>query len=80
MIQKRIMTITTAVEPEMVAYFKTQIAAEWERYDKMGIQKIHFPPEEERAYLDAAYSAEWEDLEKKVPDLVPTLKKLTGNM
>jgi TRAP-type transport system periplasmic protein len=80
LIRKRIMTITTAFEPEMVAYFKTKIAAEWERYDKMGIQKIRFPPEEEKEYLDAAYSAEWEDLEKKVPDLVPALKELTGNM
>lgn len=75
----KIMEITVKFEPEMEAYFKGEIAKEWEKYEKMGIKKIHFPPEEEKQYLDAAYSAEWEDLEKKVPDLVPTLKKLTGN-
>ncbi len=79
-LQEEIMDITIEFEPEMVAYFKEQIAKEWERYDQMGIKRIRFSPEEEKQYLDAAYSAEWEDLEKKVPDLVPTLKKLTGNM
>jgi len=78
-VQKKLMDITVAFEPEMVAYFKKEIAKEWKRYDEMGIQKINFSPAEEKQYLDAAYSAEWEDLEKKVPDLVPTLKKLTGN-
>ncbi|MBW2015979.1 MAG: TRAP transporter substrate-binding protein DctP [Deltaproteobacteria bacterium] len=79
-LQEKIMDITIKFEPEMVAYFKKKIDKEWERYAKMGIKKIHFSPEEEKQYLDAAYNAEWEDLEKKVPDLVPTLKKLTGNI
>ncbi len=79
-VQKKIQDITIAFEPEMIAYFKEKLAEEWERYDKMGIKKIHFSPEDEKAFLDAAYGAEWKDLEKKVPDLVPTLKKLTGNL
>ena len=78
-VRDKIMDITVDFEPEMVDYFKNEIAKEWERYDKLGIKKIHFSPAEEQQYLDAAYSAEWEDLEKKVPDLVPELKKLTGN-
>jgi len=45
----------------------------------MGIKRIKFSPEDTKTYLDAAYNAEWEDLEKKVPDLVPTMKRLTGN-
>jgi hypothetical protein len=45
----------------------------------MGIQRIKFSPEENKKYYDMAYEAEWEDLQKKVPALVPTLKKLTGN-
>jgi TRAP-type C4-dicarboxylate transport system substrate-binding protein len=77
--QDQIMDITVKFEPEMVAYFKEKIAEEWKIYDETGIKRIKFSPEDTEKYLDAAYSAEWEDLEKKVPDLVPTLKKLTGN-
>jgi hypothetical protein len=73
------MDITTKFEPEMEAYFKKKEAEEWKRYDKMGIKRIKFSPEENKKYYDMAYEAEWEDLQKKVPDLVPTLKKLTGN-
>lgn len=78
-VQKKLMDITVQFEPDMVAYFKEQIAKEWKRYDEMGIQRISFSPGDKQKFLDAAYSAEWEDLEKKVPDLVPALKKLTGN-
>ncbi len=77
--QKKIMDITIKFEPEMEAYFKKKEAEEWKRYDKMGIKRIKFSPEENKKYYDMAYEAEWEDLQKKVPDLVPTLKKLTGN-
>lgn len=79
MTQQMIKDITVKFEPEMVAYFKKKIREEWKRYDQMGIIRIKFSPEDTNRFLDAAYSAEWEDLEKKVPDLVPTLKKLTGN-
>jgi TRAP-type C4-dicarboxylate transport system substrate-binding protein len=79
-VQDKIMDITVKFEPEMEAYFKNKIAEEWKRYDKMGIKRIKFSPEDTKKFLDIAYGAEWEDLEKKVPDLVPTLKKLTGNL
>ena len=78
-VQDKIMQVTTKFEPEMEAYFKKQIAEEWKKYDEMGIKRITFSPEENKKYYNTAYEAEWEDLEKKVPDLVPTLKKLTGN-
>ena len=78
-IQDKIMDITIKFEPEMVVYFKEELKKEWKRYDEMGIIKIKFSPEENKKYYDAAYEAEWADLEKKVPDLVPTLKRLTGN-
>jgi TRAP-type C4-dicarboxylate transport system substrate-binding protein len=78
-LQDKLMDITIKFEPDMVAHFKKAIAKEWERYDEMGIKRIKFSPEDTKAYLDAAYNAEWEDLEKKVPDLVPTMKRLTGN-
>lgn len=79
-IQKKIMDITVKFEPEMVAYFNKKDAEEWKRYDKMGIKRIKFSPEENKKYYDMAYEAKWEDLEKKVPNLVPTLKRLTGNL
>ncbi|MBW2063522.1 MAG: TRAP transporter substrate-binding protein DctP [Deltaproteobacteria bacterium] len=79
MTQQMIKDITVEFEPEMVAYFRKKIGEEWKRYDQMRIIRIKFSPEDTKKFLDAAYSAEWEDLEKKVPDLVPTLKKLTGN-
>jgi TRAP-type C4-dicarboxylate transport system substrate-binding protein len=78
-VQNKIMDITVKFEPEMVAYFKEQIKKEWEKYDKIGIKRITFSPAETKEYLDAAYGAEWADLEKKVPDLVSTLKKVTCN-
>lgn len=77
--QDKITKATEKFEPEMVAYFKGKLEEEWKRYDEMGIVRIKFSPEENKKYLDIAYEAEWEDLEKKIPDLVPTLKKLTGN-
>jgi len=77
--QEQLKEITIRFEPDMVAYFKAKIEEEWKKYEKMGIEKIRFSPEDTKKFLDIAYGAEWEDLEKKVPDLVPTLKKLTGN-
>lgn len=78
-VQKKIMDITVAFEPEMREYFKEQIAKEWKKYDEIGVERITFSDAENKKYYDAAYEAEWEDLNKKVPNLVPTLKKLTGN-
>ena len=78
-VQTKIKDITVKFEPEMVAYFKEQIKMEWEKYDKIGIKRIAFSPAETEEYLNSAYGAEWADLEKKVPDLVSPLKKVTCN-
>ncbi|WP_300456047.1 TRAP transporter substrate-binding protein DctP [Desulfobacula sp.] len=78
-IQDKIMDITVKFEPEMEAHFKKMIVEEWKKYDEMGITRIKFSPSENKKYYDAAYEAEWEDLAKKVPALIPDLKKLTGN-
>ena len=78
-VQDEIMDITIKFEPEMAAYFKKEIEKEWKRYDEMGITRIKFSSAENKKYYDAAYEAEWEDFEKKVPELVPELKRLTGN-
>jgi len=78
-VQDKIMDITIKFEPEMVAHFETQIKEEWKKYDEIGIKRIKFTPAENKKYYEAAYEAEWEDLTKKVPALVPDLKRLTGN-
>jgi TRAP-type transport system periplasmic protein len=78
-VQDKIMDITIKFEPEMVAHFETQIKEEWKKYDEIGIKRIKFTPAENKRYYEAAYAAEWEDLTKKVPALVPDLKRLTGN-
>jgi TRAP-type C4-dicarboxylate transport system substrate-binding protein len=78
-VQKKIMDITPKFESEMEAYFKGKEKEEWDKYDKMGIVRIKFSPEENEKYYNMAYEAEWKDLEKKVPDLVPVMKRLTGN-
>ena len=77
--QNKIMAVTVKFEPRMEAYFKNLIAEEWKKYDEMGIKRIKFSEAENKAYYNAAYDAEWEDLEKKVPELVSDLKRLTGN-
>jgi hypothetical protein len=48
---------------------------EWE---KIGITKIKFSPEDTKKFLDAASDAFWEDLEKKVPEETRMMKKLLG--
>ena len=78
-VQDKIMDITIKFEPEMVAHFEAQIKEEWKKYDEIGIKRIKFTPAENKKYYEAAYEAEWEDLTKKVPALVPDLKRLTGN-
>ncbi|MCF8062089.1 MAG: TRAP transporter substrate-binding protein DctP [Deltaproteobacteria bacterium] len=69
--------LTADFERDMVAYFESEMQAERERLEKEGVEFIRFPEAEAEAYLDKAYSAYWEHLENKVPDLVPRLKEIT---
>ena len=64
-VQKKIMDITIKFEPEMRAYFQKKITEEFAQYDKLGIKRIHFSPEDEKKFLDAAYNAEWKIWRKK---------------
>jgi len=68
--------LTADFERDMVAYFQSEIDAERERLKKEGVTFIQFPEAEAEDYLDKAYSAYWEHLEGKVPDMIPTLKKI----
>jgi len=78
-IQEKIMEITIEFEPQMIAHFKKKIAEEWKKYDEIGIKRITFTPAETQRYIDVAYESVWAELKTKVPNLVPDLKKLTGN-
>lgn len=78
-LQSKINEITVWYEPYMAGYLDSYRYSEWENLEKVGVKKIQFSPADAKRYLDAAYRVEWEALEKKVPELVPTLKKITGN-
>jgi TRAP-type C4-dicarboxylate transport system substrate-binding protein len=78
-VQSKIIKITKAFEPDMVARFDEMTSNEWGKLEAAGVKKIHFSPEEAKKYTNLAYEVEWEALKEKVPDLVPRLKRLTGN-
>ena len=78
--QKKLMDITIAFEPKMVAYYRGLEAKEWKALDKAGVQRIKFSNAENKEYLDTAYGLEWAALAKKIGQgPVDKLKKLTGN-
>jgi TRAP-type C4-dicarboxylate transport system substrate-binding protein len=78
-LQAKISEATAWFEPYMVGYLDSLRNSEWKELEKAGVKKIHFSPADAKRYVDTAYEVEWGALEKKVPDLVPTLKKITGN-
>ena len=59
--------------------FQEQIDKEWRLLRKESIEVIEFSPSDAGRFLGYAYDAEWADLEKKIPDLVPQLRKTSGN-
>lgn len=76
--QDKLMEITIKFEPEMKAYFEKAIEKEMKEWEKIGITKIQFSPEDTKKFLAAASDAFWEDLEKKVPEEAKMMKKLLG--
>jgi TRAP-type C4-dicarboxylate transport system substrate-binding protein len=68
--------LTADFERDMVAYFQGEIKAERDRLKEDGVKFVRFSEDEAAAYIDKANSAYWEQLEEKVPDLVPKLKKI----
>jgi TRAP-type C4-dicarboxylate transport system substrate-binding protein len=77
-VQEKLVEISAKFEPEMLAHFETQIAAEKQAMEKLGVQRIKFSDVDTKKFLAAANDAFWEDLEKKVPGETQTLKKLLG--
>ena len=78
MVQDKLLNITINYESEMKAYFEKEIDKEKKEMDKLGVKRIKFSVADEKKYLDTANDAFLEDLEKKVPEEVKTLRKLMG--
>ena len=78
--QQKLMDITIAFEPKMVAYYRGQEAKEWEALTAAGVQRVKFSDAENEDYIANAYGLEWASLEGKIgAEAVAHLKTLTGN-
>jgi TRAP-type C4-dicarboxylate transport system substrate-binding protein len=77
-VQDKLLEITIKYEPEMKAYFEKEIDKEKKEMDKLGVKRIKFSVADTKKYVDTANDSFLEDLEKKVPEEVKTLKKLMG--
>jgi TRAP-type C4-dicarboxylate transport system substrate-binding protein len=66
-------------ETDMVRYYDDAIAKEREVLVKGGVKFIKLEPKDAEKYTHLAYDAWWEFMMTKVPDLVPQLKRMTGN-
>ena len=77
-IKTKLQEITESFEHEMVTYFLEEVNKEYDLVKKSGVTPIVFSPPDAKRFIDLAYEANWEDLEKKIPDLVPALRKSLG--
>ena len=78
-VQDQIVSVTTKFEESMYNHFVSATDKEWAELDKAGVNRIKFSEAENKKYIDLAYQVEWDNLAKKVPDLIVELKKVTGN-
>jgi TRAP-type C4-dicarboxylate transport system substrate-binding protein len=78
-VKGRIEELTGSFEHEMVPYFQGEIKKEYDLLMKAGVKAIKFSPSDAKRFTDLAYEVEWTELSKKIPDLVPALKKASGN-
>ncbi len=78
-IQDDLTNLTIKYERDMVAHFQQENDKEREMLKKTGVKFITFSEAEGKKYVQMAYDAYWDDLAKKVPNLIPDLKKLSGN-
>jgi len=78
-VQDRIIKVTAEFEPIMYNHFVKANEKEWVELDKIGIKRIKFSKAENTKYLNLAHQVEWDNLSRKVPDLIADLKRVTGN-
>jgi hypothetical protein len=62
-----------------VNYFEGEFKKERALLRKDQVKFVKFSEDDAKEYLKKADDAYWEFLEEKVPDLIPDLKKVTGN-
>lgn len=78
-LQQGLMDLTIAFEKDMVAYFEGKYRKERELLKKAKVKFVKFSEADARSYLKKADDAYWGFLEKKVPKLIPDLRRVTGN-
>ncbi len=78
-VREQIAAVTAKVEQDMYNHFVSAADKEWAELDKAGVNRIKFSDAENKKYIDLAYQVEWDNLAKKVPDIIGELKKVTGN-
>ena len=78
-IRDKILKMMPDFEKDMVKHYDDVIAEEKDLMTKAGVKFIKLDSKEAEKYVDMAYDAWWEFMMTKVPDLVPKLKKMTGN-
>jgi TRAP-type transport system periplasmic protein len=77
--RNEIIRVTAEFEPKMVEYFNTENEKEWGKIgDK--VKRVKFSDEENKKYLDLAYSVEWNAIASRLSkEEVERLRKMTGN-
>ena len=78
-VKEKILKMMPGYETDMVNYYDDAIKKEKEVMVKSGVKFIKLEPEEAGKYTKMAYDAWWDFMMTKVPNLVPELKKMTGN-
>jgi TRAP-type C4-dicarboxylate transport system substrate-binding protein len=78
-VRNKILRMMPDYERDMVKYYDDAIAKERDQMVKAGVKFIKLEPKDAERYTNLAYDAWWEFMMTKVPDLVPPLKKMTGN-
>jgi TRAP-type C4-dicarboxylate transport system substrate-binding protein len=78
-LQKKLMDLTIAYERDMVQFFQQKGTKEREMLKGAGVKFVKFSKADSQEFIKKADDAYWEFLQQKVPDLIPDLKKVTGN-
>lgn len=78
-IRDELMDLTITFEKDMVNSFKRAYGKERELLKKAEVKFVKFSEADGQEYLKKADDAYWEVLKEKVPDLIPDLKRVTGN-
>ena len=78
-VKTKINDLTASFEHDMVGHFQNKIKTEYDLLMKADVKMIKFSPADAKRFSDLAYEVEWAELNKKIPDLVPALKKASGD-